>query len=126
MIDPITEYILNEGVTLEKFYKEYFDSLPADKKEIYYNAKRGLYHILTLNGKKVGIAGVILNPKRKEFGFFQIYIEKSYRGQNLLKKAAQLIYKKYKLKSLIATIKKHNKASIKGHLKAGFIPVDEV
>lgn len=125
-MDPITEYILNETVKLDKFYKGYYDTLPADRKEIFYNPKRGQYHILMLNKEKVGIAGVITNPKHKEFGFFQIYIEKSYRGKNLLKKAAELIYKKYKLKSLIATIKKYNKASIKAHLKAGFIPVEDI
>jgi RimJ/RimL family protein N-acetyltransferase len=126
MIDSITQYILNENVKLEKFHEEYFDSLPADKKEMFYNPERGLYHILILNKDKVGIAGVILNPKRKEFGFFQIYIDKRYRGKGILKEAAKLIFKKYKLKSLIATIKKYNKASIKGHLKAGFVPVEDI
>ena len=114
-------------ISLGKFDKEYWDSLPDDKDNIFYNPKRGEYHTLLLNKKeKVGITGVILNPKNKEFGFFQIYIAESYRGKGLLKIAAELIFKKYKLTSLIATIKKKNKASIKSHIKSGFTEVSKV
>lgn len=130
MLDKYLQYIQessNMDITLGKFDQDFFDSLPEDKKEIFFNPERGLYHILLFRRKeKVGITGVILNPKRKEFGFFQIYIVKKYRGKDILKKAADLIFNKYKLKSLIATIKKYNKASIKGHLKAGFVHVDEI
>ena len=121
----IDEY-LQESITIDKFEKSYLDSLPSDKKEIFFNPKRGLYHILLSNRVRVGIVGVILNPKHKDYGFFQIYIEKKYRGKGILKKAAELVFKKYKLTSLIATIKKYNKASIKGHLKGGFTPVEDV
>jgi len=119
-------YTYNQ-ITLGKFDEEYWDSLPKDKDEIFYNPKRGNYYTLLLNKKiNTGITGVILNPKYKEFGFFQIYIDKAYRGKGLLKIAAQLIFKKYKLKSLIATIKKYNTASIKAHQKAGFVEVSKV
>jgi len=114
-------------ITLGDFDQRFWDSLPEDKKEVYLNQKRGTYHTLLWNRRlKIGIAGVILNPKHKEFGFFGIYIVKSSRGKGILKKAAELIFKKYKLKSLIATVKKYNKASIKAHLKAGFIPVKDL
>ena len=125
-LSELKKVYLDEAVTLDKFHKDYFDKLPSDKKEIFYNPQRGHYHILMFNKQRAGIAGVILNPKHKQYGFFGIYIEKRYRGKDLLKKAAELIYKKYKLKSLIATIKNYNKASIKGHLKAGFIPIEDI
>ena len=129
-IDPITQYIIeasNLRILLGDFDQDFWNSLPKDKEKMFFNSKRSFYHTMLLNDKtKVGIAGVILNPKHKEFGFFQIYIVKSYRGKNLLLQAAKLIFKKYKLKSLIATIKKNNQASIKAHLKIGFIPVDEI
>jgi len=131
MINTYLQYIQEiykpNEITLGKFDKEYWDSLPNDKDYMFYNPKRGEYYTLLLNKKiKVGITGVILNPKKTEFGFFQIYIDKQYRGKGLLKLAAKLIFKKYKLKSLIATIKKNNKASVNSHIKAGFIEVDKV
>ena len=88
----IDEY-LQESITIDKFEKSYLDSLPSDKKEIFFNPKRGLYHILLSNKVRVGIVGIILNPKHKDYGFFQIYIEKKYRGKGILKKAAELVFK---------------------------------
>ena len=130
MLNTYLNYIQessNLKISLGSFDEEFWDSLPNDKEKIFFNPKRSSYHTLLLNSKiKVGIAGVILNPKYKEYGFFQIYIVKSYRGKNILHIAAKLIFKKYKLTSLIATIKKNNKASIKAHLKAGFVYVEEI
>lgn len=114
-------------ITLGKFDEEYWETLPKDKDKIFFNPKRSDYYTLLLDKKiKVGITGVILNPKYKDFGFFQIYIDKGYRKKGLVKIAAKLIFDKYKLTSLIATIKKDNIASIKAHQKAGFIEVDKL
>ena len=123
----IQENYRSSDITLGKFSEEYYDELPADKKEIFYTPKRANYHILLLNRKdRLGIAGVILNPKYKQYGFFQIYIEREHRGKGILKVAAELIFRKYKLESLIATIKKYNKASIMAHEKAGFTEVGKL
>ena len=129
MISTYLKYIQEAlsplNITLGKFDKNFWDSLPNDKDYVCYNPTRGHYYTLLLNNKiKVGIAGVILNPKHKNFGFFGVYVFKPYRGKGILKIAADLIFKKYKLYSLISSIEKKNKASIKGHLKAGFIYVD--
>jgi len=111
-------------IQLGKFNPQYWDSLPKDKKELYYKPQKGFYHVLLVDGEKAGIAGVFLSEEEEGVGFFQIYLGEEFRGKGLLKKAAVLIYKKYSLKKLISTIKKYNTASIKSHLKSGFVEED--
>ena len=112
-------------VKLGEFNEKYWDSLPEDKKEIYYEPEKGKYHTLLIDKKIAGVAGIFISDKCKENGFFQIYIDRKFRGKGLLKKAADLICQKYNLKELIASIKKSNKASTSSHLKYGFKKIDE-
>ena len=105
---------------------DYYKKLPQDKKHILYNPKLADYYILVLNNKfNAGITGLFPGKSNKKIGFFQIYIEKQYRGKGILKIAANLIFQKYNLSILVSTIKKSNVASIKAHIKAGFKELDK-
>ncbi len=82
-------------------------------------SKNGRYHCLELDNKKVGVVGYI--PLDKVSGFVQIAIVSEFRGRGLVKKAYDLLVVKYRLKRLLATIEIDNLASIKSHLKSGFV-----
>ena len=68
----------------------------------------------------VGFVGYIPTKKDPKIGFIQIYILPEYRGKGYLQLAEDKLAEIHKLKSLYATIDLDNKASLKGHLKAGF------
>jgi len=100
------------NIKLEKFNKSYWDSLPQDKNNVLFDISKCKYHTLILNNQIVGIAGLCYNK------YFQIYIDKKFRGQNIYGKAADLIYKKYKLDNMYATIASQNFQGFKAAIKS--------
>ncbi len=125
----ITESVSN-GITFTQFDKQYYKLLPSDKNMVYMDKNHGKYHTIILNdGTRVGFCGVYINPKFKDSGFFQIYIDSKFRGKpqlQILRKSADFLFNKYKLKQMTATIKKSNIASVKSHKKNGFKEIDKV
>ena len=89
-----------------------------DYNEMYYKEhKKNHYYTLICNGKKVAIAGLLLEHNTP---FFQIAIHQNYRGQDLLQTCSDLIVDKHNLDILNATIEHNNISSIKAHKKVGF------
>lgn len=105
-------------IKLEKFDKEFYDSLP-EKEKIYFIGE-GKYYTLVSKRKKIGIIGFTPVKNTKEEGFIQIVLLKEFRGNGLVEEAETKLAKKCKLKKLYATIEKDNLASTKAHKKIGF------
>jgi len=99
----------------EKFYK----SIEGYRKTI--SPSRGvMYHTIVVDNEKVGVVGYFPVKKNKQAGFVQIALLLKFRGKGFVKKAEELLVKKYDIKLLWATVDKDNIASIKAHLKIGF------
>ena len=111
------QYLLNKDLYLGKWNQEYYDSLPPNKQQALTEQKTNMFTVYTKNGDIVGFTGAYIH-EGKEFGFFQVYIDKKYRGKNLLCKIAFLVFDKLKLKEMFSTIKKSNIASVKSHSKS--------
>ena len=79
------------------------------------------YHTVFVDNEKAGIVG-ILKPITGgvDSGFVQIVLSPYYRGRGLLPEIYELLAEAHKLKTLYATIKKSNGASIRAHEKIGF------
>ena len=80
------EAINRNNIELKPFNKQYWDLLSQEKNNVLYNINKGQYHTLMLNNQIVGLVSS---------RYFQIYIDKKFRGQDVYSKAADLIYKKY-------------------------------
>lgn len=106
---------------LTSFDPIYFDTLP-DKEKIAPFTEGKIYHTIMVNEKPIGIVGFSYPTKisDKKTGFIQIILEPNFRGKGYLKEAEDMLARKYRLQTLLATIKKDNIASIKAHQKAGF------
>lgn len=111
-----SDELFGELISLGDFDKEFFVSL-LNKSSILFNEKKGKYHTLIMDGKKVATVGYI---KRMEKYFFQIVVHKDYIGRGLVKYASELISKKYNLAELYVSINKDNLSSLAAHKKAGF------
>ena len=127
-MNPITQFLAENthpNIKLGPFDKNYFDSLPEDRtwldisSEMETTDEPGEDTIFTLfvNGKRAGVAGCFIG--KYNHGFFMIYLEKKFRGKNLLCPVANTVFKKLRLDSMSSTIDKKNKASVKSHLKSG-------
>ncbi|MFC1700936.1 GNAT family N-acetyltransferase [Patescibacteria group bacterium] len=104
---------------LGEFDKQYYKSLEGHEK-IVPPDKDVIYHTIIVDNQKVGIVGYIPVKFSKNAGFIQILIALEFRGKGLVKRAEDLLAKKYNLKELYATIEKENIASIRAHNKIGF------
>lgn len=116
----ILEYLTNE-IELTDFDVNIYNKIPMDDDfrlpdDLIKDPDTKLFTII-FNNKPVGITGFI---KKKNRYYFQIAIFPEFRGLNILKKSADLIKQKFKIKKLISIIEKNNIASIKSHAKAGF------
>ncbi|MFA4952628.1 MAG: GNAT family N-acetyltransferase [Candidatus Pacearchaeota archaeon] len=103
---------------LKKFDKEFYESI-SDNKKLPLDT-RATYYTVIVDNKKIGIIGFIPARFPAHAGFVQIILALEFRGKGLVKQAEDLLVKKYKIKTLFATIKKSNSASIKAHKKIGF------
>ena len=112
IIKYLNESIKRNNIKLKPFNKQYWDSLSQEKNNVLYDVNNGQYHTLMLNDQIVGIVGLVRSR------YFQIYIDKKFRGQDIYSKAADLIYKKYKLKEMFATVASGNIQGFKGALKS--------
>jgi hypothetical protein len=108
----VMEAIEKNNIELKPFNKQYWNSLSQEKNNVLYDVNNGQYHTLMLNNQIVGIVGLVRSR------YFQIYIDKKFRGQDIYSKAADLIYKKYKLKEMFATVASGNIQGFKGALKS--------
>jgi len=116
-------FLFNMEIKLDKFDKEYFETLDG-RKEISL-VENGAYYTILCNNKKAGIVGYIPAKFPKDTGFVQIIIDSNFRGKGLVKIAEDLLAQKHNLKTLYATIKKENIASIRAHQKIGFEKIDD-
>lgn len=105
-------------IKLDKFDKEFFKKLEGHEEVSSF--ENVVYHTILSDDQKVGIVGYIPAKFPDHCGFVQIVIHPDFRGQGIVGEAESLLVEKYKLKVLLATIKKDNIASIKAHQKIGF------
>lgn len=105
-------------VKLANFDDNFFKSLP-DFRKIGLDSK-GIYHTIIIDDQKAGVVGYIPTKGKEKTGFVQIILKDDFRGLGILVLAEDLLAKKYNLKTLLATIKKDNLASIRAHEKSGF------
>ena len=112
----------NSDISLAPWDKTYYNNLPDDKHEVNISSRNSKRFIILSKSRNIpiGFAGVWINsnPDLKHFGFFQIYIEKKFRGQNLLCPIAKLIHDTFKFKFMLSTVKLSNKASLLSHMRA--------
>ena len=104
---------------LIKFDNQFYESVP-DHEMMAFPSKNSSYYTILVNRKKVGIVGFIPAKFPEHAGFVQILLIPEFRGKGLVKQAEDILVKKHKIKTLFATIKKSNLASIKSHKKIGF------
>lgn len=105
-------------VKLANFDDSFLKSLP-DFRKIGLDLK-GIYHTIIINGQKAGVVGYIPAKGEEKTGFVQIILKDDFRGLGLMALVEELLARKYNLKTLLATIKKDNLASIRAHEKSGF------
>ena len=110
-------------INLDKFDKQYFKTLDG-RKEISL-VENGVYYTILCNNEKAGLVGYIPAKFPKDSGFVQIIISPEFRGKGIVKFADDLLAQKHNLKSLYATIKKENIASIRAHQKIGFKMIED-
>ena len=112
IIKYLNESVKRNNIKLGLFSQHYWDSLSQEKNNVLYDVNNGQYHTLMLNNQIVGIVGLVRSR------YFQIYIDKKFRGQDIYSKSADLIYKKYKPKEMFATVASGNIQGFKGALKS--------
>lgn len=105
-------------IKLNKFDKEYFNNIDGCN-EISFT-ENGIYYTILYNNKKAGVIGYIPVKSSKNSGFLQIIISPEFRGKGIVGLAEDILAQKHNLKTLYATIKKENPASIHAHQKIGF------
>jgi RimJ/RimL family protein N-acetyltransferase len=105
------------SLTLSPFDKSYYTSLPPDKKNISSHKNLKLFTI-KLGKANVGLAGCVVLPNKPTYGYFQIYIDKKFRGNNFICPMAKLVFDELRLREMISTVKKTNIASLKCHSRA--------
>ena len=124
MINKYLNYIqetTNHEYNLKPFDKSYYKSLPDINNGMLYDPDKGQYFILCKGNIKLGIIGVIILSRN----FWQIYIDKKYRGLGLVEIGSDLLVEKLNLKELVAIIEPENQISLKAHKNAGFIESDK-
>lgn len=109
-------------IKLNKFDKDYFKTLNGHEEILL--VENGIYYTILCNNKKAGVVGYVPTKFSKDSGFVQIVIDSDFRGQGLVRAAENLLVQKHNLKTLYATIKKENIASIRAHQKIGFKIID--
>jgi RimJ/RimL family protein N-acetyltransferase len=105
-------------IELQDFDKDFFEKL-SGKEEVLISPK-GVYHTIFCDGEKAGIVGYIPVGTSGEAGFPQTVIAEEFRGRGLGGLAKELLVKKHNLKTLFATIRKGNIASLRANEKNGF------
>lgn len=111
-------------ITLGEFEKAYFETLEG-REEILFSEK-GFYHTIFCDQKKAGVVGYIPALFPENAGFVQIVLSTDCRGKGIVKRAEDLLARKYQLKILFATMKKENVASLRAHQKIGFQEIEEM
>ena len=110
-------------IELKDFDKDFFETLPG-REEIFMSEK-GTYYTVVSDGKKAGVVGYIPVGTAGDIGFTQTVLAPEFRGKGLSGAAKELMVKKHGLKTLLATIRKGNIASIKAAEKIGFKMLSE-
>jgi len=110
-------------IKLDKFDKNYFEELPGHEEILI--VENGFYYVILCEGKKAGVVGYIPERNSEDSGFIQIILSPDFRGKGILEVAEDLLIKKNHLKTLYATIKKENFASIRAHQKVGFKIIED-
>ncbi len=110
-------------ISLGKFDKSIYEFLEGYEETLF--DEKGFYYLILVDGQRAGVVGFIPVESSDDSGFIQIVIAPEFRGKGILLIAENLLVKKHGLKTLYATMKKDNFASIKAHEKVGFKIVDE-
>jgi RimJ/RimL family protein N-acetyltransferase len=109
-------------IELGEFDKEFFENLEG--KEMVSDSLETIYQTIFCDGEKAGVVG-FFPAKFSNTGFVQYIIDPNFRGKGITIQAINLLAVKYNLKTLYATIKKDNLASIRVSQKAGFQMLNE-
>lgn len=110
-------------IELKDFDKDFFETL-SEREEIFMS-KKGIYYTIMCDGAKAGVVGYIPVGTSGVMGFAQTVLSPEFRGKGLGGIAKELLVKKHSLKTLLATIRKGNFASIRANEKIGFKMLSE-
>ncbi|MFA6254207.1 MAG: GNAT family N-acetyltransferase [Candidatus Paceibacterota bacterium] len=108
-------------VTLGAFNQEYFDGLPnADSIVAPTFDNEDFYHTVYVDGRPIGVAGVVPSKVLPDTGFTQIVLAPDWRGLGLIGPIYDKLADWHDLHTLYATININNKISQHAHQKLGF------
>lgn len=113
-------------ISLGEFEQEFFESLDGSNEIVEPNFRtQSYYHTVFVDGERAGIVGLVPLENVPDSGFVQIVLGPAYRGKGLIEKVYEALIDWHGLKTLYATIRKGNVASITAHKKIGFSEISE-
>ncbi len=117
-IQIFLENITNNNITFLTFDLNLYKKISKKDQQLsHIDTQSKIRYTIYFNDEPCGFIGAI---PHENYAFVQIVILPKYRGKGILELSYKELIKKYKFKTLFATIYKSNIQSIKAHMKIGF------